>query len=325
MKIPVTEKTEILVIGGGAAGMAAALAACRNGKQVLLVEHDGELGGILRQCVHRGFGLAAFREDLTGREYAARFVSAVRGSDITVRTGTTVLSLEEEGSGDEDAFPCAEGSGDGCISRFTERSALLSGPEGLYRVSFDQCVLATGCRERNLGSLGLAGTRPAGIFTAGTAQQLMGRGGLCIGRRIVILGCGDFGMIMARQFTLAGLEVVAMIEKMDHPGGLARNRKECLEAFRIPVILRTVVDGILGEGRITGVMARDLQTGRRYEIACDTLVTAVGLIPDRTLCRGLERADGVLPSWLHLCGNCESVHDLVDSVSREAEALGRRL
>ena len=301
MNIPVTEKTDILVIGGGAAGMAVSLAASGNGKRVLLAEHDNRLGGILNQCVHRGFGHAVFREDLTGIEYAERFIPEIEASEITVRTGTSVLSLKRD------------------------KSALLSGPEGLYSLEFEQCVLAAGCRERTVESLGIAGTRPAGVFTAGTAQQLINRGGYGIGRKIVILGSGDIGQIMARQFVQAGLQVVAVIEQMDHPGGLARNRKECLEAFRIPVILRTTLDEILGSGRITGVMALDLENGRRYEIPCDTLVAAAGLIPDRTLCRDLMTGCGELPSWLHLCGNCESVHDIVDSVTREAAGLGNRL
>lgn len=301
MNLPAAEKYEILVIGGGAAGMAVSLAACRKGRKVLLAEHDAELGGILNQCVHKGFGHGIFREDLTGQEYAARFIPEILNSGIEVRTGTAVLSLDKD------------------------RTALLSGPEGLYRVAFEQCVLAAGCRERTCESLGIAGTRPAGVFTAGTAQQLINRGGYGIGTRIVILGSGDIGQIMARQFAQAGLQVAAMVEQMDHPGGLERNRKECLEAFHIPVILRTTVDEILGTKRICGVMARDLETGRRYEIACDTLVTAVGLIPDRILCRGLAADNGQLPAWLHLCGNCESVHDIVDSVTREAYELGNRI
>ena len=301
MSIPATIKTDILVIGGGAAGMAVSLAARRKGKRVLLAEHDIVLGGILNQCVHQGFGHAVFQEDLTGREYAARFIHEIENAGIMVCTGTAVLSVG------------------------VDRTALLSGPEGLYRVGFEQCVLAAGCLERTLESLNISGTRPAGVFTAGTAQQLMNRGGYGIGKQIVILGSGDIGQIMARQFRQAGLDVIAMIEQMDHAGGLARNRKECLEAFQIPLSLKTTVDEILGCGRITGVMARDLESGRRYRISCDTLVTAVGLIPDRTLCRELATPEGALPKWLHLSGNCESVHDIVDSVTREAFALGDRL
>ena len=302
-----TEYVDLLVIGGGAAGMGAALSAAGAGKSVLLCERDPELGGILNQCTHKGFGHGYFREDLTGPQYAARFIRKVSGSGIDVRLGTTVLSLDGD------------------------RTALLSGKNGVNRIGFSQCVLAAGCRERTIGSLKVAGTRPAGVMTAGAAQQMMNRGGYGIGKRILILGSGDIGQIMARQLRQAGCEVVCMLEMMDHIGGMERNRRECLEAYHIPVMLRTTVEEILGEGRIRGVIARNLDTGERMEIPCDTLLTALGLIPDRTLCRKLlsiseSNADEpLLPSWLHLCGNCESVHDIVDSVTREALILGRKI
>ena len=294
------EAFDLLVIGGGAAGMAAALAAAGTGRRVLLCEKDARLGGILNQCIHRGFGRAVFGKDLTGREYAAEFLSKMELSDVLVHTGTTVLSLSPD------------------------RTALLSGRDGLHRVRFERCILAAGCRERTLGSLAVAGTRPAGIFTAGTAQRLENVDGLRVGSRIVILGSGDIGQIMARQFVQSGREVVAVVEQMDHVGGLPRNRRECLEACAVPVLLRSTVDEVLGSGRIQGVMVRNLDTGSRRELACDTLVTALGLIPDQSLCRDVL-AEGKLPSWLRLCGNCESVHDIVDSVTKEAETLGAEL
>ena len=294
------EHTDLLVVGGGAAGMAAALSAAEKSKSVLLCEKDDRLGGILNQCLHRGFGRAVFSRDLTGREYAAAYIGRLPASGIQVLTGTCVLSLSPD------------------------RTALLSGRDGLRRVGFERCILAAGCRERSPWSLGIAGTRPAGVFTAGTAQRMENVDGLRVGSRIVILGSGDVGQIMARQFAQSGREVVAVVEQMDRVGGLARNRRECLEDWNIPVLLRTTVDEILGPGRINGVMIRDLDTGIRRALACDTLVTAVGLVPDRDLCRNVM-TDGKLPGWLRLCGNCESVHDIVDSVTREAEALGASL
>lgn len=301
------EYVDLLVIGGGAAGMGAALSAAGSGKRVLLCEREKELGGVLRQCVHPGFGHGYFHEDLTGPQYAERFIREVSDSGIDVRTGTTVLSLEED------------------------RTALLSGRDGMYRIGFSRCILAAGCLERTIGSLPVAGTRPAGVMTAGTAQQLINRGGYGIGKKVLILGSGDIGQIMARQIRQAGGEVVCMLEMTDHIGGLERNRRECLETYHIPVMLRTTVEEILGEGRIRGVIARNLDTGECREIACDTLLTALGLIPDRTLLRKLIPAadpaaeNPVLPPWLYLCGNCESVHDIVDSVTKEALALGRKI
>ena len=291
------ERTELLVIGGGAAGMAAALAAARAGRSVLLCERSDRLGGVLNQCLHSGFGLSVFREDLTGPEYAARCVAALDGSGVRARTGTSVVSLAPD------------------------RTALLSGRDGVRRVQFARCILAAGCRERTVGSLGVAGTRPAGVFTAGTAQRLENVDHRSVGSRIVILGSGDVGQIMARQFARSGRTVVAVVEQREQVGGLARNRRECLEAYDIPVLLRSTVDEILGAGHICGVMVRHLDTGARERLDCDALVTAVGLIPDRALCRDVL-SGGELPPWLRLCGNCESVHDIVDSVTREAERLG---
>ena len=286
------EHFDLLVIGGGAAGLSAALSAVKAGQLVLLVEGEAELGGILNQCLHQGFG-----EGLTGPVYAWRLIDQVERSGVLVRAGTFVLRIDPD------------------------RTALLSGREGLGRVGFHRCILAAGCRERTIASLPVAGSRPAGVFTAGTAQKLINAGGYDIGNNIVILGSGDVGQIMARQLTLAGKRVAAVIEQRPRLGGLPRNRRECLEAFQIPVILRSTVDEILGEGRVRGVMVRDLSTGRRRELACDTLLTALGLIPDRELCRPLA-GHGPLPGWLRLCGNCDYVHDMVDGVVREAASLG---
>lgn len=291
------ERYDVLVIGGGAAGMAAALAASEKGRRVLLAERDGALGGVLSQCLHRGFGTSWYGEDLTGVEYAERFVRAVGAAPVEVRTGAEVLEIR------------------------TDKTALISARNALKRVGFDVCVLAAGCREKPLGALDVAGTRPAGVFTAGTAQKLVNVGHYGVGSEIVILGSGDVGQIMARQLTQSGRRVVAMVEQADRLGGLARNRRDCVEAFGIPVLLRTTVEAVLGSERVSGVRLRELDTGREWDEVCDTLITAVGLVPDRTLVpAGEER-----PPWLYLAGNCDYVHDIVDAVTREALALGKQL
>lgn len=281
------ETVEFLIAGGGTAGLAAAAALAERGRSVLLAEREDGLGGILRQCLHRGFG-----RERTGPEYAAGLVSRLAGTGVQVRLGTQVLALSPD------------------------KTALLSSRKGLERVRFARCVLAAGCRERTLQSLPVAGTRPAGIFTAGTVQRLMNRRGWDVGDHILVLGTGDVGQIVARQLVQAG-KSVSMLEQRDRPGGLARNRRDCLEAFHIPVLLRSTVDEVLGQGRISGVLVRNLDTGRRREMPCDTLVTALGLVPDRALCRGLGE-----PDWLALLGNCAYVHDRVEGIIQEAGALG---
>ena len=292
------ETYDVLIVGGGAAGMAAALSAAEKGRRVLLADRESVLGGVLRQCLHAGFGRHIFGEDLSGLEYGRRYAAAVAASGVEVRLGTEVLSLR------------------------ADRTALLSSRDGLRRVGFSQCVLAAGCRETPLGALDVVGTRPAGVFTAGTAQKLVNVGHYAVGSEIVILGSGDVGQIMARQFVQSGRRVVAMVEQAAALGGLARNRRECVEAYRIPVLLRTTVDEVLGDQRVRGVVLRDLDTGARRTLVCDTLVTAVGLVPDRALCEGLGDPP---PDWLHLSGNCDFVHDIVDSVTQEALALGAAL
>ena len=294
------ERFDILIVGGGAAGMAAALSAAERGRRVALVDRENTLGGVLNQCLHSGFGLHIFGEDLTGTQYARRYAEKVARSSVTVWTGAEVLSLR------------------------ADKTALISGRDGLRRVGFDRCVLAAGCRETPIGALDVAGTRPAGVFTAGTAQKLLNVGHYSVGSEVVILGSGDVGQIVARQLVQSGRRVVAMVELASELGGLARNRRECVEAYHIPVLLRATVDEVLGAGRVSGVMVRELDTGRRRVLACDTLITAVGLTPDRALCRGLTPT-GALPDWLRLSGNCDYVHEIVDSVTAEATALGKKL
>lgn len=286
------ESFDYLVIGGGAAGMAAALAAGEKGARVLLAERSGSLGGILNQCIHHGFGLGYFGQDLSGPEYAARFIEKIESSTVEVRLGTMVLEL----------------GGD--------KTALLSSCEGAERVEFEKCLLCTGSRERSIGSLRLGGTRPAGVFTAGAAQKMVNLGGYDIGKRIVILGSGDIGQIMARRLKLQGKEIVAMIEQRAELGGLVRNRKSCIEAHNIPVILNATVERIHGTGRISGVTVRHADSGESEILPCDTLITAIGLIPERELLEGLGQ-----PEWLKCCGNCDYIHEIVDTVSSQAENL----
>lgn len=293
------EHFDLLIVGGGAGGMAAALAAERAGaNRILLVERDGALGGILPQCIHNGFGLGYFHEDLTGPEYAARFTGRIAQSGISFRLETTVLELR------------------------ADKTALLSASGTLERISFDRCILATGAREIPAAALGICGTRPAGVFTAGQAQKLVNLGRYDIGQNIVILGSGDVGQIMARRFTLLGKNVVAMVELSDHLGGLTRNQRSCIEAYRIPVIFNATVSEIHGVGRISGVTVRHLDTGAEEYIACDTLVTAVGLVPERELIQPLATPDGTLPAWLSAVGNCDFIHEIVDAVTMQAEAAG---
>ncbi len=291
-------KYDLLVIGGGAAGMAAALAAREAGaERVLIAERESLPGGILRQCIHNGFGLGYFHEDLTGPEYAARFISRLEKTDIEFRGDSTVLELRHD------------------------RTALLSSAGRVEEVGFHRCVLATGCRERAIGSLPVSGTRPAGVFSAGTAQKMVNLMGLDIGQRIVILGSGDIGMIMARRFTLLGKEVVAMVEKESAPGGLVRNVKNCIEAYNIPVLTRSTVTKIHGRNRVEAVSVRNLESGEERSIPCDTLIVSVGLIPERELINAFDE----LPDWLALCGNCEKVYEIVDSVSTQSEKAAKEL
>ena len=272
------EHFELLVVGGGAAGMAAALRADERGMSVLLAERADRLGGILPQCIHSGFGLGYFGEDLTGPEYAARFIEKIEKSGVKVLLDTMVLRLGED------------------------KTALLSGSRGLCEISFDRCILAAGCRERPIGALPVHGTRPAGIFTAGAAQKM------------VNIGHYDIGQIMARRFTLMGKNVVAVVEKEPQLGGLARNRRNCIEAYNIPVILNATVEQVLGSGRINGVIIRDLLSGECRRLDCDTLVTAVGLIPERELADNIGE-----PQWLNFCGNCDHIHEIVDAATMQAE------
>ena len=277
--------------------MAAALAAEKKGyRKILLAERKDTPGGVLLQCSHQGFGLGYFGEDLTGMEYAGRFRSMLAKSTARVLLSTMVLGL------------------------YPDRTALLSGKGGLTRVRFEKCILATGCRERTIQSLPVGGTRPAGIMTCGTAQKLMNVDALDIGDDIVILGTGYVGQIVARDLVRKGRKVLTMIEQADAPGGLKRNQENCLKAWSIPVMLKTQITEIHGEGRIEGVTIRHLDTDAEQFLPCRTLLTAIGMIPEREAAAQLLK-HAPHPDWLLLTGNCDYVHDIVDSVTADAFRL----
>ena len=288
---------DVLVVGAGAAGMAAALSAWETGaRTVLLVDRSTQLGGILPQCLHSGFGAGLFHREMTGAEYAAHWAARVKAAPIVLRLDTTVLSLSPK------------------------RRALLSGPDGMEEIAFRALVLAAGCREIHIGTLALPGTRPAGIFTAGQAQRMVNLKGLFLGRNIAILGSGDVGLVMARQFALTGCRVAAVIEQQDHCGGLPKNYRRSIQEYGIPLLTRTTVSCVHGEGRICGVTLRQLDTNAEYFLPCDTLITALGMVPEQELLRPLGKP---VPPWVSLCGNCRYIHRTVDTVSRQGAHGGR--
>lgn len=316
-------KHDIVIIGGGPAGLAAAAAARENGAQdVLILEREPELGGILNQCIHSGFGLHTFKEELTGPEYAARFIEKVQEMEIPYWLSTTVVDLSRQG---DSLFVT-------CVSR--ER--------GLQVVEAGAVVLAMGCRERPRGALNIPGTRPAGIFSAGTAQRLVNLEGYLPGREVVILGSGDIGLIMARRMTLEGAKVKCVAELMPYSGGLKRNIVQCLDDYGIPLKLSHTVIDIQGKERVTGVTIAQVDErmkpipGTEEYIPCDTLLLSVGLIPENELSKAVgvelspvtngpkvnESLETSIPG-VFACGNVLHVHDLVDYVSEEAEQAGR--
>ena len=295
---------DLVIIGGGPAGMAAALGAANHSSKVLLIERASVLGGILNQCTHKGFGLGYFGEDLTGQEYAQRFISQIRASNVVVLTGTTVMAIG------------------------IDRKITISGADiGYKQIRAGAIILATGCRERPIGTLPIAGSRPSGIFAAGAAQKMLNLGGYDIGDDFVILGSGDVGMIVARELALRGKNVIAVIEKEAACGGMERNRINCLERYNIPLITNATISEVHGSSRVTGVTLTKDPNVSSY-IKCDTLITSLGLVPERDLLDSLLKrvpsTDPELPEWLYICGNADYVHDIVDGVSFESERIGRR-
>lgn len=313
------KQVQLAIIGGGPAGLAAAIAAREKGvEDILIIERDKELGGILNQCIHAGFGLHTFGQELTGPEYAGRFISRVQQLHIPYLLRTMVLDLSRD------------------------RVLTVTGPEtGLIQIQAQAVILAMGCRERPRGALNIPGYRPAGIYSAGTAQRLVNMEGFMPGKNVVILGSGDIGLIMARRMTLEGAKVHAVAEVLPYSGGLKRNIVQCLEDFDIPLYLSTTVVDIHGQERLEGVTLARVDENRRpipgteQYIPCDTLLLSVGLLPENELSSaagvhlsgvtgGPEVTDRLATSipGVFACGNVLHVHDLVDFVSQEAQRAG---
>lgn len=331
---------DLVIIGGGPAGLAAALGARKQGVQdILIIERDKELGGILNQCIHNGFGLHTFKEELTGPEYAGRYIELVKEAGIPYVTDTMVLSIQsmnaEAGQGEQnEKYLNTERKQDKVIT-------MVSRTEGLIQIQAKAVILAMGCRERPRGALNIPGYRPAGIYSAGTAQRLVNMEGYLPGREVVILGSGDIGLIMARRMTLEGAHVKVVAELMPYSGGLKRNIVQCLNDYDIPLKLSHTVVDIHGKERVTGITLAQVDEkgkpipGTEEEYACDTLLLSCGLIPENELSRELgvelnpvtsgpfvdESLETNVPG-VFACGNVLHVHDLVDFVSEEADRAG---
>ena len=317
-----TERQEydVIVVGGGPAGLAAALSARENGAEhVLILERDEELGGILNQCIHNGFGLHHFKEELTGPEYAGRFIRQLEGTGIEVMLGAMVLEVNAQ----------------------AHTVQAISKTLGYRLLQGKSILLAMGCRERTRGAIGIPGTRPAGVFTAGAAQRYVNMEGYMVGKRVLILGSGDIGLIMARRMTLEGAKVLACVEVMPYSGGLMRNIVQCLQDYDIPLYLSHTIIDIQGKDRVERAVVAKVDENRRpipgteMVFDCDTILLSVGLIPENELTSGagitldprtkgpvvFENMETSAPG-VFACGNVVHVHDLVDFVTAESQRAG---
>lgn len=310
---------DIVIVGGGPAGLAAAIEAKKSGvDRVVVIERDRELGGILQQCIHNGFGLHVFKEELTGPEYAERFIDELNGLGVEYKLDTMVLEVTED-----------------------RKVTAINSTEGVLQIEAKAIVLAMGCRERTRGAIRVPGTRPAGVLTAGTAQRFVNMEGYMVGRKAVILGSGDIGLIMARRLTLEGAEVLAVAELMSYSGGLKRNIVQCLDDFNIPLYLNHTVTKIEGNERLEAVTIAQVDSkykpipGTEQRFECDTLLLSVGLIPENELSKAagieLDRVTGgpvvnemreTSIEGIFACGNVVHVHDLVDWVTEESRLAG---
>ena len=331
-----TQAFDVVVIGGGPAGMAAALAAHNAGAHVAIVERERHLGGILRQCIHPGFGLSHFKQELTGPEYAQRFINQVRATDIALFLGSMVLGIDSGEGAAASASGVDETAGDAAVHTVT-----LMSRTGMLQLTGRAVVLAMGCRERTRSEIKIPGSRPAGVFTAGLAQRYINIENLKPGSRAIILGSGDIGLIMARRCTLEGISVEGVYELMPYANGLRRNVKNCLDDFGIPLHLSTTVTRVIGHDRVEAVEVSQVDErlapipGTERIVPCDTLLLSVGLIPENELSvdAGVEldpRTRGAVVDQslqtgvpgIFACGNVLHVHDLADNVTTESERAG---
>ena len=311
---------DIVVIGGGSAGLASAIKASKYGLKVAIIERDNKLGGILNQCIHNGFGLSYFKQELTGPEYANKFIQMLDGTNIDVYLNTTVLEIKKH------------------------FEILTISPKGLEKIVCKGIVLATGCRERPSGAINLCGSRPAGIISAGSAQKIVNLQGKMIGKDIVIVGSGDIGLIMARRLRFEGANVIGVYEIMPYPSGLKRNIVQCLDDYNIPLHLSKTVVEVVGKDRVEGVFVAPVKNDfsfdldKREFIKCDTIVLSIGLTPSNELANQLGLKQNPLTngcvvdeylqtstSGIFSCGNGLHVHDIVDNVTRESERAGEIL